>query len=187
MRLIKLTLTGMLVIIAGSCTENKPPNIVFILVDDLGWTDLNCYHGGGFYETPNIDGLARSGTMFTSAYTASPVCSPTRASIMTGKYPTRIDATNFFSGARSEKFHPAPLHSNMPVDEITIAESLRLAGYKTAFIGKWHLGPSEEFWPEAQGLSVIITKSSLIIVYVGLFVLTSVNIHDRLFPVLPSS
>ena len=73
---------------------------------------------------------------------------------MTGKYPSRIDATNWFSGTRSGKFNPAPLHSNMPLKEVTLAESLKEAGYKTAFLGKWHLGPDPKFWPENQGFDI---------------------------------
>jgi arylsulfatase A-like enzyme len=118
---------------------------------DIGANNADC-----FYETPNVDKLAAEGMRFTNGYAASPVCSPTRYSIMTGKYPTRVGATNFFSGERAQRFNPAPLHSNMPVEEVTVAESLKKAGYKTAFLGKWHLGPSEEFWPEAQGFDINI-------------------------------
>ena len=130
------------------------PNVVFFLVDDLGYMDIGAYNPKTFYETPNIDSLAASGVKFTNGYAANPVCSPTRYSIMTGKYPSRIDATNWFSGTRSGKFNPAPLHSNMPLKEVTLAESLKEAGYKTAFLGKWHLGPDPKFWPENQGFDI---------------------------------
>jgi len=93
---------------------------------------------------------------FTNGYAVNPVCSPTRYSIMTGKYPSRVDATNFFSGARAGRFLPAPLNDRMPIEEITLADSLKAAGYRTAFLGKWHLGPTEEFWPEKQGFGINI-------------------------------
>ena len=126
-------------------------NIVFFLVDDLGYMDVGANNPETLYETPNIDRIAKGGVRFTNGYAANPVCSPTRYSIMTGKYPTRHDATNYFSGARSGRFKPAPLNSEMPLAETTIAEALKDAGYATAFAGKWHLGPTEEFWPENQG------------------------------------
>ena len=91
---------------------------------------------------------------FTNGYAANPVCSPTRYSLMTGKYPTRVMATNFFSGKRSGKFNPAPLHDRMDLDEITLAEILKKKGYGTFFAGKWHLGPTKEFWPKAQGFDI---------------------------------
>ena len=91
---------------------------------------------------------------FTDGYAANPVCSPTRFSIQTGKYPTRADATNFFSGKREGRFKPAPLNDIMSLDEVTIAEAFKGNGYKTYFAGKWHLGPTEEYWPEHQGYDV---------------------------------
>lgn len=132
------------------------PNFVFILVDDLGYMDIGANNPSTFYETPNVDQLAREGVRFTNGYAANPVCSPTRYSIMTGKYPSRVDATNFFAGKRQGRFKPAPLNDRMPLEEVTIAEALRAAGYRTAFFGKWHLGPTEEFWPEHQGFDVNI-------------------------------
>ncbi|MCH9656049.1 MAG: sulfatase [Planctomycetes bacterium] len=139
---------------AAEKTKNKPLNFVFILVDDLGYMDVGCNNPQTFYETPHIDQLAKSGMRFTNGYAANPVCSPTRYSIMTGKYPTRVDATNFFSGKRAGKFLPAPLNDRMPLNEVTIAEALKEHGYSTFFAGKWHLGPTEEFWPEKQGFDV---------------------------------
>lgn len=135
----------------GNLAAAKPPNVVFILVDDLGWADVGVNNPGTFYETPNIDRLAASGTNFTNGYAANPVCSPTRYSIVTGRYPTRVDATNFFSGARGGKFKPAPLNNKMPLNEVTLAEAFKTHGYRTMFAGKWHLGPTEEFWPTKQG------------------------------------
>ena len=130
------------------------PNIVFFLVDDLGYMDVGAYNPDCFYETPHIDKLAASGMKFTHGYAANPVCSPTRYSIQTGKWPSRIDATNFFSGRRGGLFNSAPLHDNMPLSEITIAEALKTRKYTTFFAGKWHLGPTEKFWPENQGYDV---------------------------------
>lgn len=156
-----LILTALLVLaVAPSPASAKPPaarpNFVFILVDDLGYMDIGANNPNTFYETPHVDQLAREGVRFSNGYAANPVCSPTRFSIMTGKYPTRVDATNFFSGRRGGRFQPAPLHNRMPLSETTIAEALREAGYRTAFFGKWHLGPTEEFWPEHQGFDVNI-------------------------------
>ena len=134
---------------------NKP-NIVFFLVDDLGVMDIGAYNPDTFYETPNVDCLAKSGVQFRQGYAACCVCSPTRFSIMTGKYPVRNGCTNYFGGLRSERFHPAPLHEQLDLDETTLAEAFQEAGYKTAFLGKWHLGPTAEFWPENQGFDVNI-------------------------------
>jgi len=129
-----------------------PPNFVFILVDDLGWTDLGVY-GSSFYETPNVDRLAAEGVRFTSAYAAGPVCSPTRGSILTGRYPARTDTTDWFGGQRAGKLLPAPYLEHLPLEEVTIAERLRDAGYTTGFFGKWHLG-GEGYHPEDQGFDL---------------------------------
>ena len=150
MRILLATLLLSLATIA----EAKKPNIVFILVDDLGYMDVGAYNENTFYETPNIDRLAAEGVRFTDGYAANPVCSPTRYSIMTGKWPSRPDATNFFSGRRGGKFASAPLHDRMDLEEITLAEALKKGGYKTFFAGKWHLGPTEEFWPTKQGFDI---------------------------------
>jgi arylsulfatase A-like enzyme len=138
----------------AAAEKSKPLNFVFILVDDLGYMDVGCNNPDTFYETPHINKLAKSGMRFTNGYAANPVCSPTRYSIMTGKYPTRVDATNFFSGKRAGRFLPAPLNDKMPLSEVTIAEALKAQGYSTFFAGKWHLGPTEEFWPEKQGFDI---------------------------------
>ncbi len=134
------------------------PNILFILADDLGWSQLGCY-GSRFYETPNIDRLATDGMRFTDAYAACPVCSPTRASIMTGKYPARLHLTDFIAGGRfpSEKLKQPEWQKYLPLEEITIAEVLKTAGCKTASFGKWHLSiakkPPESlpYNPDKQG------------------------------------
>jgi len=129
----------------------RPLNFVFFLIDDFGWMDIGANNPHCFYDTPNIDRLARSGMNFTNGYAACPVCSPTRFSIMTGKYPSRFDATEWFSGKRSGRFNPAPLNDWMPLEEVTLAEALKEHGYKTGFVGKWHLGADEKYWPENQG------------------------------------
>ncbi len=142
---------------AASAAEQRP-NFVFFLVDDLGWTDLGCY-GSSFYETPNVDNLAKSGMMFTDAYAACQVCSPTRASILTGRYPTRTGITDFIGAAqpdrwkRKTKMLPAPYEMQLAHDEVTLAEILKENGYATFFAGKWHLG-GEAHWPEHQGFDV---------------------------------
>jgi arylsulfatase A-like enzyme len=132
------------------------PNFVFFLVDDLGWADVGCF-GSPFHETPNIDALAASGMKFTDAYAACPVCSPTRASIMTGKYPARLDITDWIPGSsptNRKLLSVQDLHQ-LPLEEITIAEALKQEGYATFFAGKWHLG-GEGFFPEDQGFDVNI-------------------------------
>jgi arylsulfatase A-like enzyme len=143
------------VLLAVLCTaapaKAERPNFLFLLVDDLGCMDVGAYNPDCFYETPNIDRLAAEGMLFSDGYVANPVCSPTRYSIMTGRYPTRVDATNWFTGTREGRFRPAPLNNRMPLDEVTLAQALREHGYATFFAGKWHLGPTEEYWPENRG------------------------------------
>ena len=149
-------LPGITIPLHSLAAAQKPPNIVVFLVDDLGCMDIGANNPDCFYETPNIDRLARSGIRFTNGYAANPVCSPTRYSLMTGKYPTRVRATNFFSGKRSGRFKPAPLTDHMPLNEITIAQALKSKGYATFFAGKWHLGESEEYYPQNRGFDVNI-------------------------------
>ena len=134
--------------------EAKKPSFVVILVDDLGYMDIGAYNPKSFYETPNVDALAKSGLKFTDGYAANPVCSPTRFGIQTGRYPSRKDCTNFFSGRRGGLFASAPLHNRLDLEEVTMAEALKEQGYATFFAGKWHLGPTEEFWPTRQGYDV---------------------------------
>jgi arylsulfatase A len=140
--------------VAGA--QRRPPNVVFILIDDYGWRDTG-YGGSTFYETPNIDALARSGMIFTDGYSASPVCSPTRAAIMTGKYPARLHLTAHLQGATNRLHYSKVLQPNarleLPLEEVTIAELLKQRGYRTACIGKWHLGKAG-FLPSNQGFDV---------------------------------
>lgn len=128
-------------------------NILFLLADDLGCRDVRFNHPETFYETPHLDALARSGMVFTDFYAASPVCSPTRASILTGKHPARLGATNFFTGQRAGTYDPAPFENELPLAEATLAEAFREAGYRTGHIGKWHLGGAGAL-PTDQGFDV---------------------------------
>jgi arylsulfatase A-like enzyme len=133
---------------------DKKPNVIFIVVDDLGWTDLGCY-GSTFHETQNLDKLASHGVRFTNAYAASPVCSPTRAALLTGKYPSRVNITDWIPGLDPKD---KPLLGPQDVSELdlkekTLAESMQQHGYKTFFAGKWHLG-SEGYFPEHQGFEI---------------------------------
>lgn len=136
-------------------------NVVFILADDLGWTDLGCY-ASRFYETPHIDQLAAEGMRFTQAYTAGAVCSPTRSSIMTGQYPVRTGVTDYIPG-----LHPDGVRLSTPytktelaLEQVTIAEALRERGYQTWYGGKWHLG-GKGFGPDDQGFEVVVQDESL--------------------------
>ena len=135
------------------------PNIVFMLADDLGQRDLGAY-GSSFYETPNLDRLAVDGAKFTSAYAACPVCSPTRASLMTGQWPQRLGVTDYIGAPltpgqwkRNTRLLPAPYRDRLALEATTLAEAMKAAGYATFFAGKWHLGP-EGFWPENQGFDI---------------------------------
>jgi arylsulfatase A-like enzyme len=138
---------------------DRLPNIVFFLVDDLGWRDVGCY-GSSFYETPHIDQLATEGVRFTQAYAACHVCSPTRASILTGKYPARLQLTDWLSGRRDfpfQRLKNAEIHQHLPFAEETLAEKLKSHGYRTAIFGKWHLG-EEPSGPLNHGFDVQVPK-----------------------------
>ena len=128
------------------------PNVIVLLADDLGWSDTQCY-GSSYYKTPNIDALAKSGMRFTNAYAACTVCSPSRASILTGKYPARLRLTDWITGYQRPfaKLLPPPWTAFLAREEVTIAEVLNKQNYATAMIGKWHLGDDVKYYPEHQG------------------------------------
>ena len=151
--------------IAGAA--ERPPNIVLLLADDLGWTGVGCY-GSDLHETPHIDQLAAAGLRFTSAYAACTVCSPTRASIMTGQYPARLHLTDFIAGQNRpfEKLTIPAWTKHLRPEAVTVAEALKRAGYATAHVGKWHLEARqavaghrpEEFRPTRQGFDISVPK-----------------------------
>jgi len=132
----------------------KRPNFLFILVDDLGWMDLGCY-GSSFYETPNLDKLASEGISFTNAHASCPVCSPTRASILTGKYPATLGLTQFIGGNTEGKLIEPTYIDHLPLNEMSLAATLKENGYQTWHVGKWHLG-GEAYYPEKHGFDVNI-------------------------------
>ncbi len=147
--------------LAAQAKELPPPNVVVFLVDDLGYTDVGCF-GSSFYETPSVDRLANEGMRLTNGYAACPVCSPTRAALMTGKYPQRVGITDYINAAggnqpdkwkRNTVLLPAPYQDRLATAEYTLAEAAHDAGYATYFAGKWHLGP-EGFYPEDQGFDL---------------------------------
>ena len=155
---LKVVFLLALYIILSSCTvSSEKPNIILFFVDDLGWTDLGCY-GSDLYETPHIDKLAKEGMKFTNAYSACTVCSPSRAAIMTGKYPARLHLTDWIQGHKRPKAKLKVPDWQMYLDtsEVTIAKALKNAGYVTANFGKWHLGDAPKYWPENHGFEVNI-------------------------------
>ncbi len=165
---------------------DRPPNIIFILADDLGINDISTFGGGaagGNVKTPNIDALAASGAVFSQAYAGSSTCAPSRAMIVTGRYPTRtgFEFTPIPTGApriiamfdnAEDRLHPTIYHDaeydnapafreqGLPSSEVTVAEVLKDAGYHTVHIGKWHLGEGEEFGANAQGFDESLLMSS---------------------------
>lgn len=142
---------------AGGVAADPPPNVVLILADDLGGRDLGCY-GSKYHKTPHLDALAAAGVRFTDGYAACPVCSPTRAAILTGQYPQRFGITDWLPGrpdGPGQKLLRPKLPEGLPSDAVTLAEALKAAGYTTGTIGKWHLG-SGEFGPEKHGFDVNI-------------------------------
>lgn len=135
------------------------PNVVLLLVDDLGWADIGCY-GSDLHETPHIDALARRGMKFTDGYAAAAICTPTRAAIMAGKYPARLQMTIWHEWAaqgpqQGRKLLPPESVPNLPTTETTLAEVLQGAGYLTAHVGKWHLGTAA-YYPEVHGFDINI-------------------------------
>lgn len=123
-----------------------------IVVDDLGWRDLSCY-GSEFYETPHIDSLAARGIRYTDAYASAPVCSPSRASLLTGKYPARVGVTQWIGGFGVGLLQDVPYFRELPENEYSLARALRANGYATWHVGKWHLGP-QRCWPDQHGFDV---------------------------------
>ena len=177
MRLSSIVIVSAIALLMGSAAFGQAPpatpNVILVLVDDMGYADLGCY-GSIFCETPNLDRLAKEGMRFTNAYAASAVCSPTRTSVLTGRYPTRLGITDWIRPLAGQNWteaqvRNAPEYASNPnrklltptnprwmeLEEITIAELLKLRGYATGFIGKWHLGP-EGWFPEDQGFDVNI-------------------------------
>jgi arylsulfatase A-like enzyme len=149
--------------LAADAQSPGRPNIVLILVDDLGWTDVGCF-GSRYYQTPHIDRLAAQGMRFTDGYAACAVCSPTRASIMTGKYPARLHLTDYIPGEGDKNPNNAMKVPHwrqfLPLEEITIARALKNAGYVSASIGKWHLG-GPSYYPEHHGFDVNIAGNHM--------------------------
>ena len=160
-----------LLLVSSSGTLAHPadhPNIILFLVDDMGWMDSGVY-GSKYYETPNMDRLATRGMRFTDAYSANPLCSPTRASIMTGKYPARLgfttasghrpprpEGTSLYptSARPGDKWIVPASRNYLPLEEATVAEAFKTAGYRTGHFGKWHMGLEPQHWPDKQGFDV---------------------------------
>jgi arylsulfatase A-like enzyme len=140
----------------------KPPNIVFIFIDDLGYKDLGCY-GSKYYETPHIDKLAGQGMRFTSAYSNAPNCAPTRACLISGQYTPRHGVYTVGSPERGKaklrKLIPTPNKTNLDLKIVTIPQALKAAGYRTACIGKWHLGDKAPYRPEDRGFDVVFRRT----------------------------
>lgn len=160
----RILLTTVLILsLVNKGISQKRPNIIFFLVDDMGWSDISCY-GSNYYETPNIDGLQKNGVRFTNAYAGSTLCSPTRASILTGKNPARLHITHAIpikgykriEGGKGTLLMDADYVMNLPLEEITIAEALKEAGYATASIGKWHVSDDTAYFPQYQGFDINI-------------------------------
>ena len=154
----------LLVLFLGTCNlfaQQSNPNVLVILADDLGAGDLGCY-GSTFYETPFIDQLAAEGVKFTMAYSAGAVCSPTRSSIMSGKYPVRTGVTDYIPGLKDKnrKLNIQPTAMHLALDEVTLAETFKSAGYQTFYAGKWHLGEAG-FEPQDQGFDIYMGHKEL--------------------------
>src|SRR3954471_3418056 len=150
------TLVLSLLLAASVLAAERPPNIVLIFADDLGIDDLSCY-GRKDQQTPVLDKLASEGMRFTTAYCAQPICSPSRAALLTGRSPARLRLTTFLPGRAdkpSQKLLHPKINMQLPLEEVTLAEALKPAGYVSACIGKWHLG-GPGFSPQEQGFDVV--------------------------------
>jgi arylsulfatase A-like enzyme len=156
-RILSLLLVSVLAAAVWADQTPAKPNIVFILIDDMGWADGGCF-GSKFYQTPQLDALAASGVRFTQAYAACAVCSPTRAALMTGKYPARLHITDWIPGEpapQNSRFRLPDWQQHLSLEETTLATALKRLGYATAHLGKWHLGGGE-FLPQHQGFDTNI-------------------------------
>jgi arylsulfatase A-like enzyme len=158
---IKIVCCSVLVIVSAPFSANaneKLWNFLVIVVDDLGQMDISPNNPNTFYQTPNLEKLANEGVRFSDNYAASTVCSPSRLALMTGKNPARLNATDWFrlkeGEGRSEAYKWADDIHHMPLEATTMAEALKPKGYKSAFLGKWHLGHDEKYWPENQGFDI---------------------------------
>ena len=162
MKVILNLLLALIALASWSASAQDKLNVVFFLVDDLGWMDLGC-QGSKYYHTPNIDRLAEEGMRFTDAYAACNVCSPTRAAIMTGKYPARLMLTQWLPAGRwqlrGHRLREARFLRSLPLEEITLAEALREAGYATLHVGKWHLGGPPFSLPKQHGFDTNVAGS----------------------------
>ncbi len=155
------------VLVLAACNpQKKKPNVLLIIADDLGYTDLGVY-GSSFYETPVLDALSADGIRFTDGYATCPVCSPSRSSIQTGKYPVKTGVTDWIPGrsqfagtTEKDRWINLSTKNNMDKEENTVAEVLKNNGYNTFFAGKWHLGETAEYWPENQGYDINIAGHS---------------------------
>ena len=162
LRLIALTLLPLLIVHGASAAEKERMNLVLFLIDDLGWMDLGC-QGSEFYRTPNIDQLAQDGVRFTDAYAACAVCSPTRAAVLTGKYPARLLLTDWLPSGRwdpNAKLIEGRKVRGLPVEEFTLAEALQQAGYRTMHVGKWHLGSEPFCLPQHHGFDINVAGNA---------------------------
>ncbi|TWT65270.1 sulfatase [Allorhodopirellula solitaria] len=156
-----LTVALTVLVVRAEAIGADPPktNVIVVLIDDLGWKDVGC-NGSEYYQTPNIDRLASQGMRFTDGYAACNVCSPSRAAILSGKCPARLMLTQWLPSGRwsptEHRLREGRYLANLPLEEVTVGEAMREAGYRTGFIGKWHLGTETYYYPEHQGFDVNI-------------------------------
>jgi arylsulfatase A-like enzyme len=161
-----LTVVGVGFVCAVEGAEPRAPNFIVVLIDDMGWRDIGA-SGSRYFKTPNIDRLATQGMRFTQGYAACAVCSPTRAALMTGKYPARLHITDWIRGGgtpKVSKFKVPDWTMHLPGEEVTVAEALKQRGYVTAHIGKWHLGGKDKqanYLPETQGFDINIAGGDI--------------------------